>query len=645
MKNTKNMSKKLKAILMGITACFVLSGCSISKAPQDDQVTTQQEVAAPNEEATGQEEAGTEAADANVTAATEAENTAGTKADTTMATTASNTTTATDMTASTSTNSTAITATTANTTSTTTADATTVATISGDTLSGGITASGDATTTSASDTKVVARNTLSGGTTSNVNADGTIQSVNSMITVDVIRDPIFKGKNTDYSMILMDIRYPKLTDFSDNSGSTLYTIIDRVNQQCKDAASDYITDFEKMARDEYEEKTDWEDNSYFYNADGYLRRVDGKVFSMVEGMRSYAHGAHECYFFDTFNYDVATGKEITLENLVSDKEALYNAIKKELSEKYDASLFLEEDTLTKTLHDYVCDAAYGGLKFSIEKDGVSFWFGNYDLTAYVYGCQMVTVPFKGNDGLFNKEYVTGEEDYVKTVVPGVDYKLSSGHSLSVLECYDQDGYVVLDIAYDNVSNKVKEFEGYDNQQTYLVHKSGKDYLYCQARGYSEDDELLIYALGGAQLGTPKHLAEDVKLGCAMINPKKVNMYLRVDVFATMNIMKEFYIGEDGMPVTNQAYYELGDNGVELTLLRDLSAEVAANENSDAYTSEVLKAGTKMKIFRTNGKDLMDLKLNDGRIVRLHIDFSEYPHKINGTEVEEFELFDGLAYCD
>lgn len=608
MKNTKNMSKKLNAILMGITACFVLSGCSISKAPQDDQVTTQQEVVATSGEA-----AGTGAADANVTAATEAENTAGTN-------------------------------TTMDTTSTTTADATTVATISGDTLSGGITASGDATT-SASDTKVVASNTISGGTTSNVNADGTIQSVNSMITVDVIRDPIFKGKNADYSMILMDIHYPGLTDFSDNSGSTLYTIIDRVNQQCKAEASDYITDFEKMARDEYEDKTDWEDGAYFYNADGYLRRVDGKVFSMVEGITSYAHGAHECYFFETFNYDVATGKEITLEDLVSDKEALYNAIKKELSAKYDASLFLEEDTLTKTLHDYVCDAAFGGLKFSIEKDGVSFWFGNYDLTAYVYGCQMVTVPFKGNDGLFNKEYVTAEEDYVKTVVPGVDYKLSSGHTFSLSESHDQYDYVELVITYDNASNKVSDFDGYDNQQTYLVHKSGKDYLYCQANGYSDDDNLVIYSLGGAKLGAPKYLADGVKLGCAMVDTKKVNMYLRIDVFATMYIMKEFYIGEDGMPLTNQAYYELGDNGVELTLLRDLSAEVAANENADAYTSEVLKAGTKMKIYRTNGKDLIDLKLNDGRIVRLHIDFSEYPHKINGTEVEEFDLFDGIAYCD
>ena len=637
MKNTKNMSKKLKKIVMGITTCFVLSGCSISKVEQDDQIATQQEVVA-----TSTEEAHSGEAVANVTTEGEAENKVGTNTEAD--------TTATGNTADT------VTATAADTDKTTAGSNATATTVAGNTTASERQVESSSTTTKAStasttdttavsDRKVVINNTISGGTVSNVDAKGTIQSVDSMITVDEVRDPIFKGKNTDYSMILMDIRYPKLIDFSDNSGSTMNTIIDCVNKQCKDAADDYITDYEKMARDEYEDKTDWEDGAYFYNAGGYLRRVDDKVFSMVEGIESYAHGAHECYNFDTFNYDVATGKEITLENLVSDKEALYNAIKKELSEKYDASLFLEEDTLTETLHDYVCDAAYGGLKFSIEKDGVSFWFGNYDLTAYVYGCQMVTVPFKGNEGLFNKEYVTTEEDYVKTVVPGVDYKLSSGHSLSVLEGYDQYDYVVLDITYDDVSNKVKEIEGYDNQQTYLVHKSGKDYLYCQARGYSEDDELLIYALGGAQLGTPKHPAEAVKLGCAMIDPKKVNMYLRVDVLSTMNIMKEFYIGEDGMPVTDQAYYELGETGNELTLLRDLTAEVAANENSDAYTSEVLKAGTKMKIYRTNGKDLIDLILNDGRIVRLHIDFSQYPHKINGTEVDEFELFDGIAYYD
>ena len=479
----------------------------------------------------------------------------------------------------------------------------------------------------------------------NANEEVTTQSVNPLISVDIVRDPIFKSKNIDYRMILMDIHYPMLSDFGDNSGSTLYTIIDRVNKQCKAGADAYLNDFEKTARDEYEGKTDWDDGAYYYNADGYLRRVDGKVFSMVEGIEANAHGVHPTYFFDTFNYDVVTGKEITLEDLVSDKEALYNAIKKELSEKYDAGIFLDEDTLTKTLHDYVCDPTFGELRFSIEKDGVSFWFGNYDLTAYVSGCQMVTVPYKGNDGLFNKEYVTDEEDYVKTVVPGVEYKLSSGHNFRLSVWYDEYSYVKLDITYDNVSNEVSYFNGYDSQQTYLVHKSGKDYLYCQARGFSEDDELLIYTLGGAQLGNPKYPAESVKLGCAMIDPKNVNMYLRVNVLATMFIMKEFHIGEDGMPVTDQAYYELGETGNELTLLRDLTVEVGANENADAYTSEVLKAGTKLKIFRTNGKDLIDLKLNDGRIVRLHIDFSDYPHKINGAEVDEFELFEGVTYCD
>lgn len=655
MKNRKDIHKAWKVGLLGVTACFLLGGCSITKATDAEQGGNNKVIATSaenlvdvvktsgNEEASNAENVGDVA---NTTTNEGAEN-AGNEVNKADIKTVEKETASTGNSENTNQNTTASAGTNVK-TSTTTSNQKTSDTngqsISGQTTTNTNATNATTTTTTASATENTGR-VIGGGLLDHVSTETSKNSFLPLISMETCSDPVYKGNTTDDRMILMDIKYPVLADYSDNSGSIFYTILNQVNNGCLEGVRDYRSNFESMARDEYNEKTNWEDGAYFYFSEGYLRRVDEKVFSMVEFIETYANGAHPSHYYNSYNYDMTTGAKITLSNLVTDKEALYNAIKKALLEKYDESVFLDDTTLTTTLHNYVCDPSYGEMNFTIEKDGVSFWFSNYDLAAYSEGRQMVTIPFKGNEGLFQKEYVTTDEDSVKMVVPEVAYKLSSGHTLEIYDGYNENGYVNYMINYDNTLYSVEEFGGYDTQKTYLVHKNGKDYLYCQANGYSDDDCLLIYSLGGASLGTAKYPAENVKLLCPMIDLNNVRMYLRTDVLSTMQIEKIFRIGDDGMPVSDSAFYELGDCGQELTLLQDLKFEVAKDEKADLFVEEVIPAGTKMKIFRTNGNNLIDLKLQDGRIARLSVELDPeyYSCTINGKFPEEF--FSGMVYYD
>jgi len=226
-----------------------------------------------------------------------------------------------------------------------------------------------------------------------------------MINVQYVDDSVYVNAQSDAEK-LMSIQYPQLEYHSQDSNDMIIKILDQVNNGCKGEADSYHSGYEDLARSEYKEITDWEDGSYFYYSKAYLRNTSSKIFSMAEEISSYAHGAHSCCYYNTFNFDVMTGNEILFSNLISDKEALYSALKIALLEKYDASVFYDEDTLSETLHDYVFDPSFGELTFTIENDGVSFWFGNYDLAPFAEGCQMVTIPFEGNEGLFQKEYVS-----------------------------------------------------------------------------------------------------------------------------------------------------------------------------------------------------------------------------------------------
>ena len=231
------------------------------------------------------------------------------------------------------------------------------------------------------------------------------------------------------------------------------------------------------------------------------------------------------------------------------------------------------------------------------------------------------------------------------LLPDVTYELSSGHTLRLSmeyqspqfpEDYERDTHIESEIVYNK---SIKVFSYVDALKIYLVHKNGNDYLYCQPR-CSNDDELFIYSLNGDRL---EELVskEMVYPEYDMTDTKNILMYTRIDALSSMWPAKRFYIGEDGMPVSDDPYYYLYDHA--LTLIQNLKVEVATNEETDKYSEEVLPAGTVMRFFRTNAKDFMDMKLQDGRIVRLRFDIRNYEFRFNG--INENELFEGMNYCD
>ena len=478
-----------------------------------------------------------------------------------------------------------------------------------------------------------------------VKGDAKAQSLSQDPEFLIYSFPDWVYDESDMSDPIMKISYPTLSIGNDtSSGQVLSKVVKQTADQCKAQADEFRKSFESMAKDEFK-GANWENDSYVYGSNGYARRIDSRVFSMLEEVYSYANGAHGNTYFNAYNYDLTTGNEIKLDDVVKDKTALFEAVKKNLWEKYDTNIFYSEETLKLALHDLIDGDMSDYLVFTIEADGVSFWFNDTSISAFLDGCQVATIPFKGNESIFNEAYISGQDDYVKEVVPGMLCQIASGHTVEIAQYGSADSSntdFIPAIRYDG-KEKVLENVYCSDLRAYLVHKSGKDYLYCQTEEDSEDHYLRIFTLGGEQLGDFRSPEKFGALNATLVDPNNFEMFTRVDALATMFPIANYSVGEEGMPVAKDSYYTLPDSIWNFTLLKDLTADVAADKNADSYTSEILPAGTQMTIIRTNAENWVDLELKDGRVVRLTFDFSAYPHVING--INEDELFDGIFYCD
>jgi len=138
---------------------------------------------------------------------------------------------------------------------------------------------------------------------------------------------------------------------------------------------------------------------------------------------------------------------------------------------------------------------------------------------------------------------------------------------------------------------------------------------------------------------------------------------RLYCFGTRLGYKEFYIGEDGMPVAYDEEYTLrvidydktfdssyGFNtedyseGMYLTAKEDIKGEYFESlRERQNVTEYVIPKGTKLKPYLSDGKNYMVFELSDGGFVTLKYDDpDDYPKTING--IDESELLDGILYA-
>ena len=199
----------------------------------------------------------------------------------------------------------------------------------------------------------------------------------------------------------------------DDSHEKLQDVLKALNQSALDDQKSVIDENKEYAEQEYASNPDMVE--YTFDRDILVARSDETVLSMAVMESSYLGGAHPFGATIGRTYDTQTGKELSLKDVVSDYDGIYEYVKTQLEENYDQSMFFEDyqDTLQKMFYDESDD--YGTVQWTISQTGLSIYFNQYDLAPYAAGSQQVDISFKDQPQLFQSKYVVEKESYSKVI--------------------------------------------------------------------------------------------------------------------------------------------------------------------------------------------------------------------------------------
>lgn len=408
-------------------------------------------------------------------------------------------------------------------------------------------------------------------------------------------------------------------------------------------------------RDEY--YTPLNSNSSFY-----VQRADEHILSIREDASDYWGGAHGMYGSVGINYDVNTGEILELTDVLTNIETLPSILSEKVIREY-AGEYETFETLEETLENYSTKEYCWTMGY----EGITFYFQPYEIASYAMGLIKANIGFDEMPELFQKEYTQiPEEGYCvalsmyQELELDLDVKDGIKNRLWLSEHYDSEeeieyGIKRLSITLDDMVYVEPDTYGFEINP-YLVCVGDKDnkkyYLYVETISENDYGTLSVYDLNQGEItlsgkmfangfgGSWKQAeGEDaVYYQNLLLNPQEVQLVTKLDILGSWWGVKNYTVSEDdGMPQTDDEYYEIKDNTLATTSVIPLEVKMLPLRNN-----KELPEGTNFYAIRTDGETYVDWRLDDGKECRIYVERDDWNLKING--IDQYECFEMLWYA-
>lgn len=288
-----------------------------------------------------------------------------------------------------------------------------------------------------------------------------------------------------------------------------------------------------------------------------VRRADSLAVSLLTD--SYAdHALIEGYrAFHGTNLDSATGKELMLGDVVKDLAGAAQVVKKELNSHTWNGEFYSETAV----EDYFANTPSDGFSWTLDYNGVTFYFMPGDLCEPGFGSQTATVTFAQHPELFNEKYFAEPAEYImempcsSPVFVNLDAE-SDLEEINVTGFLHEDGrfYEAFGL-YGNTDGEYyyEELFACDFHPYYVKTAEGGHYLYlfCDQEEEGSRNMLLVvfdvtggkYTRVGELNACPGFMFPD-----SFIIPANPSGF-RLDNRDTPEQEEIYTVGENGMPIS------------------------------------------------------------------------------------------------
>ncbi len=395
----------------------------------------------------------------------------------------------------------------------------------------------------------------------------------------------------------------------------------------------------------------------------YVRRADPEILSIAEQV-CLTGGGDELAYFQCFTFDVQTGEWIAPEDVLVDDYATAQLLAELIRDAYPR-VSLSRNKLT----DRIMTAfEEGNFEWTAEQESMTFWFDAYTIEEDTGETMIMSIPYEDDTASLFPEFFTPQNVpwgcYFPEYYP-VFADLDMDGTNEIIRVwgggspeYDYgDWNESINISINGEVYNVPA-EGYDLQPI-LVKTGGKLCLFNCTVGADDYRIISCFDLMGTE---PEHLGD--VLGSTPFYPYRelpedffehydrvpqviwtdfldFKLSQRLYVLGTSTGIRPFYLSRTGLPIPDEDVpYEFYDE-TELELLLSMRAD-RVDEDGEFLESVRLTKGTILTPYRTDAETYVDLITDDGQIVRFELEADDWPHLVNGMDVDD--VFEGLLYA-
>ena len=239
----------------------------------------------------------------------------------------------------------------------------------------------------------------------------------------------------------------------------------------KRTMEDEKENFIALATDEFESNSE-AFSTYVTTLGVQVRRADSIAVSLLED-----YGTEGSRSFNGLNYDTESGKELGLADVFADTSKIPATIEKEIMSRIGED---ESDGDTAVI-EYFKNTPEDSITWTIDYNGVAFYFTPGDIAPTSFGIQVVTVTFAEHPELFNEKYTLVPDEYVVSLLVSAPFYADitgdkKTEELIISGYYDEDTKFYHAISINAESSEF-ETEWFSYIEPYYVKtKDGKSYL-------------------------------------------------------------------------------------------------------------------------------------------------------------------------
>ena len=449
--------------------------------------------------------------------------------------------------------------------------------------------------------------------------------------------------NSDYMELIAKATYPVISLYGDGAEKypELAKTLESLSAEKEKSGKE---NFETIVSEGYE---------WFYDSDWYepftslesvkVVRADDMALSLLFCGYEYRGGMHGIEYFKGENYDVKTGERLKLTDIIKDKKELSKAVSAELARHYADVEFFEDTDISKFM-----ESEYS---WTYDYNGITLYFGPYCLAPYAYGTQAVTITYDKYPDVFAKEIKCPDT-----------YSLEMTNGISLFSDSDSDGENerIYYTAWGSETGEngtfriyiddemyEEEIYFYDADVTFIKRESGT-YLYAEFSMDNDYRETRIYEIkdkvnfvGEINAAVKKYYFENEVIfhKRVLTNPDDFLMETRTYILSTIAGDKNYSVGDDGMPVSEDSEYKF-DSSIELTVMEEFEAEVI--KKGKVKDKETIEKGEKLFYIATDNEKYVWFETGDNKILRKEFTKDGYEIFIDGKN--SYDVFEGMFFA-